>query len=73
MRRTIVATCPARLLTRGDVISIDGVELELTAVFPLPTRVEVSHLDAGWRVGTDVFEPDQELEFVRSAAQAVTA
>lgn len=73
MSTTPNTTCPARLLVRGDRIRLGGTVLDVTAVYPLPGRVEMSFLGMDLRVSTDVLDPDLEVAIVRTASQAVTA
>lgn len=68
------APCPVRLLVKGDRVRLpEGAHADVTGVYPLPGRVEVSWMTDDCFVGSRIFAPDVELLVIRTAAEQVLA
>lgn len=67
------APCPTQFLRPGDRIEFAGRVIDMTAVHPLPGRVEVSFIGLDCVIGTDVWDPELEVTLIRTAAEAVPA
>lgn len=66
-----MAACPARLLVVGDRIQIGDTVLDVTAVYPLPGRVELSFIGLDCRVSSEVLDPETEVTLIHSATEAL--